>query len=63
VSSAAFCGCDDSRARAVVTLGVTEKIDRLRAEAERQARDFAKHGQRFEAVEWETAAKWLGGIK
>jgi hypothetical protein len=45
------------------TAGVGEKIDRLRAEAGRQARDWAKHGNAFEAIEWETVAKWLGGIK
>jgi hypothetical protein len=60
MSSAAVCGCDDSRQlRAVVTPGVGEKLDRLRAEAERQARDFAKYGQRFEAIEWATAADVL----
>lgn len=64
MSSSAHCGCDESRAlRAVVTPGVSEKLDRLRAEAERQARDWAKHGRPFEAMEWEAAAKWLGGIK
>jgi hypothetical protein len=49
--------------RAVVTAGVGEKIDRLRAEAERQSREWARHGNAFEAIEWETVAKWLGGIK
>lgn len=64
MSSAAFCGCDSSlQLRAVATPGVSEKIDRLRAEAERQARDFEKHGQQFEALEWAAAAKWLRGIK
>ncbi len=64
MSSADPCGCHDSRQlRAVVTPGVSEKIDRLRAEAERQARDFEKHGQQSEAFEWATAAKWLGGVK
>ena len=64
MSSAARCGCDDSRApRAVVAPTVANKIARLRAEAERQARDFAKYGLTFEALEWEAAAKWLGGIQ
>jgi hypothetical protein len=55
VSSADFCGCYSARALPADP-GVAEKIDR-------QARDFAKHGDQFEAIEWATAAKWLGGIK
>jgi len=64
VSSSAHCGCDESRAlRAVVTAGVSEKLDRLRAEAELRAREFAKHGQPDECLEWLAAARLVGGIR
>lgn len=58
MSSSAFCGCDSSRPLPTPT--ITEKLSRLRAEAERQARDWAKWGHEREAAEWEAVARWLG---
>ena len=65
MSSSGFCGCDWSRAvqQRAESPGVSEKLETLRREAERQARDFAKHGMHFESMEWATAAKWLEGVK
>lgn len=61
MSNSDFCGCHDSLPRlALTTTGISEKLSRLRAEAERQARDWAKWGHEREAAEWEAVARWLG---
>lgn len=45
-----------------ITPGVTDKLATLRREAELRAREWRRYGHEFEAIEWETAAKWLGAI-
>ncbi len=58
------CGCDESIAlRAPQSVGIAEKIERLREDAAHRAREWRRYGHEFEAIEWDAVARWLGSVK